>query len=48
MTEAVCHIILCYFSDNVGIVFVNTCFTQDDGQPLHLMVLSVQYCCLAR
>jgi len=41
-------IIFCYFSDNVGIVFVNMCLTQDDGQPLHLMILLVCYCCLAR
>jgi len=34
MNKAQCHIILCYFSDGVAIVFVNTCLTQDDGQPL--------------
>jgi len=48
MTEAVCHTIFCYFSDTVGIVFVYICLTQDDGHTLHFMVLSVQYCCLAR
>jgi len=36
MSEAKCHIIFCYCSDDVCIVFVNICLTQDDGQPLSL------------
>jgi len=36
MNEAQYHIICCYFSDAVGFVFVNMCFTQDDGQPLSI------------
>jgi hypothetical protein len=36
MNEAKCHIIFCYCSDDVCIVFVNMCLTLDDGQPLSL------------
>jgi len=36
MNEVQCHIIFCYFSDAVAIVFVNMCLTQDDGQPLSI------------
>jgi len=28
MNEGQCHIFLCYFSDNVHIVFVNVCLTR--------------------
>ena len=31
-----CHIIFCYFSDIVCIVFVNMSLSQDDGQPFSL------------
>ena len=36
MNEAQCHIIFCYFSDIVCIVFGNMCLTQDDGEPFSL------------
>jgi hypothetical protein len=36
MNEARRHIIFCYFSDNVCIVFVTMFLAQDDGQPLSL------------
>jgi hypothetical protein len=36
MNEAHCHIIFCYFSDTVCIVFVNMFLAQDDGQPFSL------------
>jgi len=36
MNETQCHIIFCYFSDTVCIVFLNMCLTQCYGQPLHL------------
>jgi len=36
MSEAQCHISLCYFSDAVAIDFVNVCLTQDHGQPLNI------------
>ena len=40
MSEAQCHIIFCYFSCTVCIVFVNIFLSQYDGQPLSLEDIS--------